>query len=153
MISIRTMPSWGVLIVLAVCLYSVWSHWSESERRLRVLSVGKPAEAIVRGFSGVDYVTVEWQDSSGRTRRATAWTGSSFPRTYRENPYPLQTTTVDIKYVDEDAMEPVILGEAAERDRINTRWINNSIALAALMGITIIWGVLRHLWLGRVRGA
>ena len=72
--------------------------------------------------------TVWWAD---------AWTGKPFARLARAG------QDVAIKYVLESTLEPVILSEATERDRVNEWWIASNAAVAIAMAIicAVIGGI------------
>ena len=144
-----TLWQWAISVplMLMLTLYHLGSHLLERHHRHLVLEVGKLAQAELRAPSGLEWVTVEWKDAAGRLHVGTAWTGKPFARHFRESRH--LTRSVDIKYVDRST-ETVILGEAAERDRVNDWWIKTSAGLTMVMMILLVWALLTTLWFWRV---
>jgi hypothetical protein len=109
-------------LLLVFSLYHLSGHLSEQRRRDLVLAQGHEAQALVREPTGIEFVTVEWSDAGGRTRTGLAWTGKVFARQFRDGSA-FSGQGVRIKYLDDAAVEPVIISQAAERQRVNNWWI------------------------------
>ena len=124
----------GAPLLLILVLFMIDGHLAEQRDRRLVLSGGQTAFAVVHEPSGLEYVTVTWTDGAGRQRTSTAWTGKPFARQFRErrNNAEQQET---IKYVADTRVAPVILSEAAERQRVNTWWIYDSLGMALISGV------------------
>ena len=134
----------GVPLLLVISLTNLASHQLEQSHRRRVLADGAQASATLREPSGLEWVTVHWLDAHGHLRTGTAWTGKPFARLFREGKAPQQP--VDIKYVDDPAVDPVVLAEAAERERVIQWWINADAGMALAMTILLTGGALSYLW-------
>jgi hypothetical protein len=129
----------GVPLLLLISLNGLYSQGMERQHRHEVVTHGTQTTARVVKSSGIESVLVTWTDLGGRTRTADAWTGKPFARLARAG------QDVAIKYVPESMLEPVILSEAAERDRMNDWWIggNAKVALAMMTICAVIaWIVL-----------
>ena len=122
----------GVPLLLLIGLYGVYSHGMERQHRHEVVRHGVQTTARVVKSSGIESVLVTWTNLGGRSQTADAWTGKPFARLARAG------QDVAIKYVPESTLEPVILSEAAERDRVNDWWINANIAMAVAMTIVCV---------------
>ncbi len=133
----------GAPLLVIISLYSLYGHVTERQHRHEIIAHGKEAEARVVRSSGVDSVIVEWDDSNGARKTAEAWTGKPFARLARVG------QGVAIKYDTASALEPVILSEAAERERINDWWINSNLAVAIAM--TVICGLIGGFMLAGAR--
>lgn len=118
-----------------VSLYMVYSHLSERSERRLVLAEGRSALATAYEPSGLEYVTVRWTDSEGRNRFGTAWTRKRFLEKTGRAPTP-----VDIKYVSDSRIAPVILSEIAEREWVNTFWVYALPIMSLFAGSTVIFG-------------
>ncbi len=136
----------SVPLLLVISLAHLASHVREQNHRHEVVTHGTAAHALVRQPSGLEWVTVEWRDAAGRQRTGTAWTGKPFARLLKEG---RGASTVDIKYVDDAALEPVIVGEAAERERVNQWWIRSDTGVAVGMTLVLAWSVLVYFWFKR----
>ena len=134
----------GAPLLLIWSLFDLGSHKLEQKRRHQVLIEGKEAQAVVRPPSGLQWVTIEWQDTAGRPRDGTGWTGKPFARRIRE--YRGVTETVEIKYLDDPAINPVILSEAPERERVNKWWIYTDMGMSTAMSILLGWSAFTFLW-------
>jgi hypothetical protein len=120
------MSSWqlaGAPILLLISLYGRYGHVMERQHRSDALARGEEAKARVVRSSGVESVVVTWTDASGRERSAEAWVGKPFARQGIGE-------TVMIKYLPGADAEPVILSEAAERERVNEWWIRTNLGVA-----------------------
>jgi hypothetical protein len=140
----------GVLFLLIFSIWNIVSHRAEQNDRRRVLVGGTVARGVARRSTAVEEVSVEWVDSAGRHRHAWAWTGKPFARHLREDGKDL---AVDIKYVDDPAVDPVILSEAAERERVNQWWIRADSLMAAIASILLMQGAFNALRSWRRRNA
>jgi hypothetical protein len=129
--------------MLVVSLTHLTSHMLEQGHRQRVMANGMSARAIVRQPSGHEWVTVDWRDAADRVRTGTAWTGKPFARLLKEG---RGAQTVDIKYAHDPALEPVIVSEAAERERANQWWIRVDTGMAVFCTIMVAWSVLVFFW-------
>jgi hypothetical protein len=78
--------------------------------------------------SGIESVVLQWADADGHKGIAESWVGKPFAQRSVGD-------TVAIKYLPGSRREAVILSEAAERDRVNTWWINANLAVAGAMSI------------------
>ena len=127
--------SWlGAGVVLGFSVFDLYGVTVERQNRDLVLATGHDAQATVRRAAGIESVTIQWVDEAGRTRSADAATGKPFARQVRETPgFP--GSEVAIKYVDVPSVAPVILSEAAERERVNAWWFRASGGMAAVMGL------------------
>jgi len=129
----------GVPVLLVISLYGLYSHGTERQHRHEVVTLGTQTTARVVKSSGIESVLVTWTDLGGRSQTAEAWTGKPFARLARAG------QDVAIKYVPKSTLEPVILSEAAERDRVNEWWIARDAWMALAMTIicaVIAWMVL-----------
>jgi len=124
----------GVPLLLLIGLYGVYSHGMERQHRHEVVRHGVQTTARVVKSSGIESVLVTWTNLGGRSQTADAWTGKPFARLARAG------QDVAIKYVPESTLEPVILSEAAERDRVNEWCIARDAWVALTM--TIICAVI-----------
>ena len=113
------------LLVISLCL--LYSHWMERQHRHEVMTHGVQTTARIIRSSSIESVRVTWADSGGRAEMADAWTGKPFARMARAG------QDVAIKYVPESMLDPVILSEAAERDRVNEWGIKSSAGVALIM--------------------
>jgi hypothetical protein len=136
----------GVPLLLMFSLFDLASHLLEQNHRHHVLAKGTVASATVRAPSGLQWVTVQWNDAAGRSRVGSAWTGKPFARHIRESPQSMQA--VEIKHIDSSS-ETVILSEAAERARINNWWIRANTGSIIVMMMLVGWGALTTLWFKR----
>src|SRR5262249_46765321 len=123
-----------------ISLYGLYGHVMERQHRNDVLARGEEAKARVVRSSGVESVVVTWTDASGRERSAETWVGKPFARQGVGN-------TVTIKYLPGADPEPVILSEAAERERVNEWWIRTNLGgaiatalLCAVIGFFMVMG-------------
>jgi hypothetical protein len=123
----------GAPLLLLISLYGLYGHVMERQHRRDVLAHGEEANARVVYSSGVESVVVAWTDATGRKRSAEAWVGKPFARQGIGE-------TVTIKYLPGVDAEPVILSEAAERERVNEWWIwtNLGVAIATALLCTVI---------------
>jgi hypothetical protein len=127
----------GAPLLVIISLYGLAGHMLERRHRVEVVAHGREAEAQVVKSSGLESVLVKWTDSSGQHRTADAWTGKPFARQARAG------QRVAIRYDADQAMEPVILSEAAERERVNAWWISADLGVAiAMTVICLVVGVL-----------
>lgn len=127
--------SWlGAAVVLGASVYDLYGVTVERHNRELVLATGHDAQATVRRAAGIESVTIQWVDEAGRTRSADAATGKPFARQVRETPG-FAGSEVAIKYVDVPSVAPVILSEAAERERVNAWWFRASGGMAAVMAV------------------
>ena len=124
----------GAPLLLIVVLFMLDGHLAEQRDRRLVLSSGQTASAIIHEPSGLEYVTVTWTDGAGRQRTSTAWTGKPFARQFRERQNKAAQREA-IEYVANTRVAPVILSEAAERQRVNTWWIYDSLGMALISGV------------------
>jgi len=122
----------GAPLLLVISLYGLYGHVAEREHRHEIIAHGREAEARVLMSAGAESVLIEWDDSSGTRKMAATWTGKPFARLARPG------QGVAIKYDTASALEPVILSEVAERDRVNDWWINANIAMAVAMTIVCV---------------
>jgi hypothetical protein len=129
----------GLPLLLLISLFGVYSHWMERQHRYEVLTHGTQANARLIKSSGPDSVLITWTDLTGRPRTVEAWTGKPFARLAHAG------QEVAIKYIPDSAVEPVILSEAAERDRVDAWWIGSNTWMATAM--TIICAVIGGIWL------
>jgi hypothetical protein len=136
----------GVPLMLVVGLSHLASHMVEQSHRQLVLANGTATRGSVRQPSGLEWVTVDWRDAAGRPRTGTAWTGKPFARLVKEGRAP---ATVDIRYLDAPAIEPVIVGEAAERERVNRWWLRADAGMVAIASGMLAWGALVFFWFSR----
>ena len=121
----------GPTLLLLFSIYGLYDHLAERSHRNDVLARGMQAQArVVRAF-GYEGVVVQWTDDDGRERSATSWVGKPFARQSIGK-------TVTIKYLRGSTREPVILSEAAERERVNAWWVNQNLAMA---GAAIVFGI------------
>jgi hypothetical protein len=91
----------------------------ERQHRNEVLARGKSAVATVQKQSSYESVVISWTDSTGETRTAEAMTGKAFARSA---PLPNHVSTrqrVDIRYVDDPSVNPVVLSEVVEREKFD----------------------------------
>jgi hypothetical protein len=129
----------GVPLLLVISLYGLYSHDTERQHRREVETHGTQTTGRVVKSSGIESVLVTWTDRDGRSQTADAWTGKPFARLARPG------QDVAIKYMPESTLEPVIMSEAAERDRVNEWWIARDAWVALAMTIicaVIAWTVL-----------
>ena len=124
----------GAPLLLIVVLFMLDGHLAEQRDRRLVLSSGQTASAIIHEPSGLEYVTVTWTDGAGRQRTSNAWTSKPFARQFREKRNKTEQREA-IKYVADTRVSPVILSEAAERQRVNTWWIYDSLGMALISGV------------------
>jgi hypothetical protein len=117
----------GAPLLLLISLYGLYSHITERQHRHEVMTRGTQADARVVKSSGIVSVLVAWTDSTGRQTTAEAWTGKPFARSAGAG------QAVAIMYIPESTLEPVILSEASERERINEWWTTANIGLAIAM--------------------
>ena len=134
----------GAPILLAIGLSTFISHSHEKAHRHLVLAEGRDALAVVRGALGIEAVALEWTDASGHLRNAPAWTGKPFARQFRDSPL-ATAQTVQIKYLDDPNLGPVIISQAAERERVNNWWISSSIGLSTVAILVCAGLVLAYL--------
>jgi hypothetical protein len=118
----------GAPLLLLISLYGLYGHVMERQHRNDALARGEEAKARVVRSSGVESVVVTWTDSSGRERRAESWVGKPFARQGVGD-------TVTIKYLPGADSEPVIVSEAAERERVNEWWIWTNLGVAVAMAL------------------
>ena len=116
----------GAPLLLVVSLYGLYGHLTERAHRNNVLAHGTNAQARVIRSLGIDTVEVQWTDADGREHFATSWVGKPFARQAIGK-------AVAIKYLAAEAGHPVILSEAAERERFNSWWINSNLGVAGIM--------------------
>ena len=93
----------------------------EHQHRNEVLARGKSAVATVQKQSSYQSVVISWTDSTGKTRTAEAMTGKAFARSAARPPPTIASTPqrVEIRYVDDPSINPVVLSEVAERERFD----------------------------------
>jgi hypothetical protein len=127
----------GLPLLLLISLYGLYSHSLERMHRHEVMTHGAQTTARVVKSSGIESVLVTWTDLGGRLRTADAWTGKPFARLARTG------ESVAIKYVSESMLNPVILSEAAERERVNEWSIvrNFWVAIAMTIVCAVIGGI------------
>jgi hypothetical protein len=127
----------GAPLLLLISLYGLYSHGMERQHRHEVMTHGTQATARVVKSSGIESVRITWTNLGGRPQTADAWTGKPLARLARAG------QDVAIKYVPESTLEPVILSEAAERDRVNEWWIESNawVAIAMTIICAIIGGI------------
>jgi hypothetical protein len=123
----------------------IYRSIAEHRHRKEVLAHGKSAVAIVQKQSGKDSIVISWIDSDGRRRAAEALTGKQLarsppaaPPTVASNPQP-----VEIKYVDDPDIRPVVLSEVAEREQIDSFYFYWNPLFYVLSGL----GLAGALWL------
>jgi hypothetical protein len=107
--------------ILAVCATNLVSHVSERHHREHVMTSGRDVAATVRAPTGLEWVTVHWTDAKGDVRVGTSWTGKPYARSVRDSA--LVSKVATIRYVDDRAIDPIIVTEVAERQRSNTFWV------------------------------
>ena len=120
---------------LLATLVLLYGHLSEQRARRLVLSEGLTASAMVRGPSDLQYVTVNWTDDAGRQRSGTAWTRKGFTRPLKAG---AATPQLNIKYVSENNIDPVILSEVAEREWANKFSIYACSAMSLIFSLMTI---------------
>jgi hypothetical protein len=132
MAAVRINAGWwrlaGAPLLLLISIYGLYGHVMERQHRHDVLARGEEAKARVVRSSGVESVVVAWTDASGRERSAETWVGKPFARQGIGD-------TVTIKYLPGADIEPVILSEAAERERVNEWWIWTNLGVAVAMAV------------------
>lgn len=138
----------GAPILLAISLATGYAHLQEKIDRHIVLTEGRDAPALMRGALSTHSVAVEWMDAKGDVRTGQAWTGKPFARQFREQS-PAAGKSVQIKYVDDPGLAPVIISEAAERERVNNWWISSSIGMSIVS--SAICAALAFIYLQRRR--
>ena len=103
----------------------------DPRHRVEVLANGKDARASLQRVLDNESVIVDWRDHAGAPRTGRAYTGKSFARAgNRQN--------IAIKYDANFVLEPVILSEASERDRINGWMITTSLWVASAMTLLCV---------------
>jgi hypothetical protein len=125
-------PFSGAALLLLISVYGLYSHRMERQHRHEVVTHGTQTNARVVKSSGIEAVLITWTDSAGRSQTADAWTGKPFARLAHTG------QNVAIKYLPKSTLEPVILSEAAERDRVNAWWIGSNTGVAIAMTIICV---------------
>ena len=122
----------GAISAVALFVFAgpdIYRSIAERHHRTEVLARGKSAVATVQHRYGVDSIVISWIDSDGRRRTNEALTGKQLARS------PPQL--VEIKYVDDSRIRPVVLSEVAERDRIENFYFYWNPLFYALSGFVL----------------
>jgi len=122
----------GAPLLLIVSLYGLYGSMVDRRDRNDVVVHGKAAQARVVQSSGLESVLVVWTDSAGARRTGQAWTGKPFARQAQAG------QEVAIKYKGDPALQPVILSQAPERERVNAWWTNANAAAAVAMTLVCV---------------
>jgi hypothetical protein len=125
----------GAPIVLAISIWTIFAHVQERNHSHEVLAREIESTASAKSAPDVEAITLEWKDTAGRSRTAVAWTGKPFARQVRTGTI---GHSVRIKYVEDSSLEPVVLSEAAERERVNAWWITSSIGMSLVMALLCV---------------
>jgi hypothetical protein len=136
----------GIPFLLIISLCSLYWNLVEQKHRAVVLANGKDARASLQRVLNSESVIVDWRDSAGAPRTGQAYTGKPFARLFRDR------HDIAIKYDANFVLEPVILSEVAERDRVNRFWIMSDLWVAFTMTLAcVLIGVFRFSGAGSSR--
>jgi hypothetical protein len=128
----------GIPFLLIISLCSLYWNLVEQRHRAEVLANGKDARASLQRILHVESVIVDWRDFAGASRTGQAYTGKSFARLLRDR------QNIAIKYDANFVLEPVILSEVAERDRVNRWMITADLWVAFAMALVcVLFGIFR----------
>jgi hypothetical protein len=128
----------GIPFLLIISLCSLYWNLVEQKHRAAVLANGKDARASLQRILHVESAIVDWRDFAGAPRTGQAYTGKSFARLLRDR------QDIAIKYDANFVLEPVILSQVAERDRVNRFWIMSDLWVAfTMMLVCVMFGVFK----------
>lgn len=122
----------GIPFLLIIGLCSLYWNLVEQKHRTEVLANGKAARASLQRVLGPESVIVNWRDFAGAPRTGQAYTGKSFARLLPNQ------RDIAIKYDANFVLEPVILSEVAERDRVNRSWTNAGLWISFTMTVACV---------------
>jgi hypothetical protein len=124
----------GPPILLLASLYLLYGNVRERQQREDVINHGEEAQASIKRLPGrPGAVIIEWTARDYGLRTAEAWAGKSFLRDAR----PGQLVT--IKYIQNSAVEPVIVSELTTRERENRWLIRTSAGVAIAMVLACVF--------------